>query len=215
MASVRSEEYKYANAKRSMDMIRRLIYGNFDVNSMRLVTLTFRPDCNFDISNIKVCNKRFSVFVNKVRRVRSNFKFIKVAEFTKKGVVHYHMICNVAFLPSVKLAKLWSYGFISISKTDPSISKYLFKYLIKNVSDSRFGSSRVWSRSSNLIKPVSMYGVRAFNLARDLFGSGYTPTFSYNYSSPNLGRVRVYEFNLNTSYGVFSKGVILKGGDTK
>lgn len=210
--TVRSEEYKFRTAKRSLDMIRRLTVSNFTNKSMRHVTLTFSPSCNFDITDLSKCNKKFNLFVHRIRAKYKKFMFIKVAEFTKKGVVHFHMVCNVAFIPSKVLASYWTYGFISVSKCDVSISGYMFKYLVKSVGDPRFGSARLWSRSSNLVKPYNVYGDKAVSLACDIINMGYTPRFSYKYRSPNLGLVRVFEFDLFRDKPVFNRNKFVARG---
>jgi len=198
--NIRNPEYRYRNARKAMNTIRRLSVGNFRLDEMKHLTLTFMDDLDFDIRDITVCNKKFTKFAKKLRRKYNSFKYVKVAEFQDKnnrGAVHYHVMCNLPFVDPEKVERLWGYGFIKIRKPPYDIAKYLFKYLIKNSGDKRFNNKRSWSHSNNLETPKIYYQQMANSARHDLAERNLSPNFSYSYDSNFNGMIHVYEYDLN------------------
>ncbi|OGC45211.1 hypothetical protein A2V49_01215 [candidate division WWE3 bacterium RBG_19FT_COMBO_34_6] len=183
-----------------MDTIRRLSVGNFRLDEMKHLTLTFKGGLDFDIKDITICNKKYNTFEKKIRKIHQDYKYIKVAEFqdkNKRGAVHFHVMCNLPYIDSEVLEKMWGYGFIKIRKPPYDIAKYLFKYLIKNSYDKRFEGKRSWSHSKNLVVSKVWYQQMAIAGRQDLADRNLAPNYSYSYESNFNGMIHVYEYDLN------------------
>lgn len=210
----RTKEYKKRNIKRSLDTIRRLCITNFDDNSLRHITLTFNQKlCTHNINSLKECNKCFSLFITRLRKKYPNVKFVKVAEFQKRGAVHFHVISDLTFVKSSIISKIWGYGFISVSKPSYKISRYLFKYLIKSIDDPRSNEGRMWSASSNLTRSKIYYNLKAYRIKDRLMNiNNYVPSYSYTYLKPyNSAIISCLEFD--TIHCFRNSNYNSKGGD--
>lgn len=130
------------------------------------ITLTFAEN----ITNIEQANKKFKNFIDKVRRVKKDFKYLVITEFQKRGATHYHMLCNVSINdnkliysqednPKFKHIKYWNYGFTSVEviKEDPKkIIGYIAKYMTKDIDNRLFNRHRYFC-SRNLNVPKENY----------------------------------------------------------
>ncbi len=193
--SNRKIEYRKRTVKRTLDVIRRLANGYFNDEYTKHLVLTFADTNQFDISNIEVCNKHFYKFTQKLRKLDSNFKFIKVPEYHKRReAIHYHVMCDVQFIDQSMLQDIWGHGIVFIRKTPVSIARYLYKYLMKNVNDERFIGKRIWSYSRNMLPPQIMYGSKAHNLILRLNNSKAKPTYKFDYYSKYNANIEIYEF---------------------
>lgn len=134
------------------------IMCNQDMNLF--ATLTYSPDAVEDKSDYKECYKYLNTFLSN-RVQRRGLKYVCAPELTKKGDVHFHMICNAqgvgelaqAFSPHTgkplkrhgkplyNLAE-WTRGFSSAEyitdlEGDGSaydrVAKYIFKYIGKDL----------------------------------------------------------------------------------
>jgi hypothetical protein len=191
----RTDEYKFRTAKLGMDRIRRLSLGNFKDYEIKHIVLTFSPKCSFNIKDLGVCNKKFNDFMHVMKSHYPYLKYIKVAEYTRAGNVHFHVICNLHFVPSKQIGKYWGNGYIWIRKAPYNIARYMFKYLLKNVGDSRFSGHRCWCHSSNMVDSQVIYR-KSFLVLRDIDTYGYSVTFEYVYKSMNNGIIHVTEYDL-------------------
>ncbi len=137
--------------RRARTEVRRLINSNPDL--IKFITLTFKEN----IINLDIANRDFKIFIQRLRRYYQNFnfKYIAVVEFQKRGAVHYHMISNIEYIDSKKLAEIWSSGFIKINKINhiSNIGAYVCKYLHKDFSDSRLAGRKTFFASKNIAKP--------------------------------------------------------------
>ena len=141
------------------------------------ITLTFEEN----ITDIESANKKFRYFVDKVRRIRKDFKYICIPEFQKRGAVHYHLLTNIPMdskiIPKREKLKLWnketkSYkeleyydikywneGFSSaepIKDNPKKIIGYISKYMTKDIDNRLFNKHRYFY-SQNLNKPKESY----------------------------------------------------------
>jgi len=208
----RSKEYALRTVKRSKDNIRRLSIGNFNDYEVRHLVLTFKNGLNFDINNLKECNKRFYLFSQKMNKFYPDFKYIKVAEYQKRGAVHYHVICNLRYVSSKDIARIWGYGFIKIGKCPYNIAQYLLKYIYKSIGDKRFKGSRVWSSSSNLVRPQSYYLKKVYEFKNLMCDKDLVPTYKYSYKSRENGNIFCTEYD-TVHCLTRSKFNYIKGGD--
>jgi hypothetical protein len=147
-----------------------------------MLTLTFNPKIynNRIIDISEVANKEFNRFMTLVRyhfktKNREFPKYIKTAEYTKKGIIHFH-ICFfncTRLLDWRELEQYWKNGFIFINRTLKkkkirSPVDYICKYIIKGINLKNeknritqalnwlFGI-RTYTNSRNLIYPLYYY----------------------------------------------------------
>lgn len=130
------------------------------------ITLTFAEN----VTNVTFANKKFRYFIDKVRRVKKDFKYLCIPEFQKRGAVHYHMLCNINIdndsllyvqedNKKFKHIKYWNDGFSSIEVMtgDPKkVVGYISKYMTKDIDNRLFGKHRYFY-SQNLITPKESY----------------------------------------------------------
>ena len=57
----------------------------------QFLTLTFAEN----VTDIDYANKKFSYYVDQVRRVYKDFRYLCIPEFQKRGAVHYHLLTNI------------------------------------------------------------------------------------------------------------------------
>jgi hypothetical protein len=103
-------------------MIRRMLECNF-TEQYAFVTLTFAPSNEIDVTDNKICNKLFNKFKKRLSYYFKNnrlpeFMYLGVTEFqdeTRKGPIHYHIVCNLIETPTEMIQILWSYG--EVNKT--------------------------------------------------------------------------------------------------
>lgn len=162
-SSLLSEHYE-ANRKTSINRarkeIRRLLECNFS-EEYAFITLTFGDSISSDITNIDVCNKKFTDFKKRMayylkRNGFQPFKYIGVTEFQdhRNGSVHYHLVCNLTSLSKSTLGDLWDYGWVDIKvvNSNPNENEKLSNYLKKGIGDPRLIGKKKYLRSKFLFK---------------------------------------------------------------
>lgn len=138
------------------------------------ITLTFAEN----VTDIDYANKKFSYYVDQVRRVYKDFRYLCIPEFQKRGAVHYHLLTNIDVdseliprRPNKKLynktdrnykeiefydLKYWNEGFSSaeMMSGDPKkVVGYISKYMTKDIDDRLFGHRRYfYSRNLEIPK---------------------------------------------------------------
>lgn len=100
------------NLNRSKYNLQRLIKTNEDVFKT-FITLTFEDD----IKDIVSANKKFHIFITKVKSIYKDFKYVCVPEFQKNDRVHYHLLTNISY-SNLKLINENNilYQFLSMNK---------------------------------------------------------------------------------------------------
>lgn len=130
------------------------------------ITLTFAEN----EQNVESANRKFRYFIDKIRRVKKNFKYLCIPEFQKRGAIHYHLLTNISTNddkliysqsdnPKYKHIKYWNLGFDSIEVIKGDIKKivgYISKYMTKEIDNRLFGHRRYFY-SNNLDKPLENY----------------------------------------------------------
>ncbi len=130
------------------------------------ITLTFEDN----ITDLESANKRFRYFVDKVKRVKKDFKYLCITEFQKRGATHYHLLTNISINDKkliysqednkkFKHIKYWIDGFTSIEeiKGDPKkVIGYISKYMTKDIDNRLFNRHRYFY-SRNLVRPKVSY----------------------------------------------------------
>lgn len=195
----REEEKNIYSGKRARENIRRLALANFsNTQNAKFLTLTFAYDCK----NIDFTNKEFNKFIKRLRYRFGDFKYIAVIEFQDKnreGVIHYHILNNLQYVPYDDLLEIWGHGWIWVNRINhvDNIGAYLVKYMGKKElggRDRRLKGKKAYFTSRNLKKPVILHGQKAFEILKTL--ENKKVVFTNSYESEYLGRIIYKEFNL-------------------
>lgn len=150
---------------RARKQIRRLLECNF-TDQYAFLTLTFSPTEEFDVTDIKSCNRLFSCFKKRLAyHLKVNqlpeLRYLGVMEFQDKhrqGAIHYHLICNLIEVPIVQLQGLWQYGGVhkAIVKANPTENEKIAYYLKKGISDPRLNGYKRYFYSQGLMQPITV-----------------------------------------------------------
>lgn len=164
------------NALNSYHSFERLVQNNFNPNSSLFITFTFANTDQFDVTDVKQCNRLFTKFFNKVMRPMfgNKFKYVATIEFqdaNNRGAVHYHVLIDLMkpypYIDKKKLAKLWGYGSnVEVERLTSSehVARYVGMYMYKQIIDERlYGKKKYWS-SQGLVRPNEMYGTNVEKL---------------------------------------------------
>lgn len=145
---------------RTRNYIAMLCTANVDANPLYrpvFLTLTFKKN----IKDIKEANYHYTLFIQRLKyQIRSNLKYIAVIEFQKRGSIHYHCVFfNLPFIQKDKLESIWSHGFsnIQIAKNINDVSKYVSKYMSKQLLDKRLVGQKAYFCSRGLQRPKTYY----------------------------------------------------------
>lgn len=164
------EEYKEKkieerNIIRSKLDCQRLAKSNME-DWETFVTLTFAEN----ITDIDYANTRLKYFIDKVRRVKKDFKYLCIPEFQKRGATHYHLLTNIPLddeklmyiqedNPNFKHIRYWIDGFTSVEPIKGDAKKivgYIAKYMTKDIDNRLFNRHRYFY-SRNLNAPKENY----------------------------------------------------------
>lgn len=160
-----SNEIDIKNIMRSKLQCQRIAKSN--INDWKtFITLTFEEN----ITDVEFANKRFKYFIDKVRRVKKDFKYLCITEFQKRGATHYHLLTNIDIHdekviysqednPKFKHVKYWIDGFTSVEVMKGDYKKiigYISKYMTKDI-DNRLFNHRRYFYSRNLNLPSNSY----------------------------------------------------------
>lgn len=196
------ENYKRTQRCRR-ESVRQLAAMNFDRNS-KFVTLTFKDTDEFDIRSVKDCDKRFKLFIDRLRRRYPELMYLAVIEFQDKhgrGAVHYHMLCNLPFIKAKKLEEIWKYGYVKINAIDKvdHVGAYISKYMTADMDDERLCGLKAYLYSRNLQKPIQVtsWGSDAdeFRSVHEFIESN-SPSYAATYESEECGTVTVLQYKL-------------------
>ncbi len=178
------------NIDRSKFQLQRLIKAN-EKKFKTFITLTFAEN----VKSIRESNKVFNSFRTYIKKLKSDFKYVCVPEFQKRGAVHYHLLTNINYtdfsLLSQKEVKLWdpkskkwqigrnikgwNKGYSLVKNMENiNVVGYLSKYMNKDIDNRLFGFRR-YLNSSNLIKPneyyINLYDDQDFNIIADILAN--------------------------------------------
>lgn len=158
-------EIEERNITRSKLQCQRIAKANMEYWET-FITLTFADN----VTDIKLANKRFKYFIDKVRRIKNDLRYLVVPEHQKRGAIHYHLLTNISINdtklmynqednPKFKHIKYWLDGFNSVELIKGDAKKvigYISKYMTKDV-DNRFFGQRRFFYSQNCIVPKISY----------------------------------------------------------
>lgn len=173
-------EYKkieLKNINRSKFELQRLVKANEDIFKT-FITLTFKDN----VMDITLANKKFAHWRTQIRKMFSEFSYVCVPEFQKRGAIHYHILTNLdinensnIIIPQKEFSekqlkkmtleqrkkcydvKYWNCGFSSVfSVKDINVVGYMSKYMTKDI-DNRLWGKRRYLYSQNLKTPTTLY----------------------------------------------------------
>jgi len=179
---------------RARNELRRLALSNFS-NKSKFITLTFKED----MKDIAESYKLFKAFTRKLRKNQKDFKYIAVIEFTKAGRIHYHMLCNLKYVPANEIEKAWGQGFIKINRIDhvDNIGAYVIKYMTKEDADTRLIGKKMYQTSKGLDRPKELVGKEAEYLYERMLKEKRKKVYSSSYENKQTANQIFYEeFNL-------------------
>lgn len=145
------------SVNRTRTEIRRLINSNPQL--CKFLTLTFKRN----MTNLKKANYFFNIFIQKMQSRFKEFQYLAVVEFQKRGAVHYHLLCNLRYVQSGKIEKIWNNGFIKINRIDriSNLGAYVCKYVQKELFDKRMFRKKKYFCSQTLQRPTEIVGQNA------------------------------------------------------
>lgn len=163
------------NITRSKLQCQRIAKANMEYWKS-FVTLTFEDN----VTDEEFANKRFRYYVDKIRRVKKDFRYICVKEHQKRGAIHFHLLtnleCDTDLIPKRPLKRLynkeskiwkdldyydlkyWNDGFSSaepVSGDAKKIVGYISKYMTKDIDDRLFGRRRFFYSQNCIVPKVS------------------------------------------------------------
>ena len=208
VANAKMEE----NARRSVRRARLRLYDLLMCNSgLNLwVTLTYSPE-KVDKSSYSDCYSVFKVWAsNGVQR--AGLRYVGVPELTKKGDVHFHLMCNAEAVKLVRAinphtgrplsqkgravynVENWPGGFSTAIYTDRdssprALALYMLKYMGKDVGFKVGG--RYVLTGGKLEKPVEVVG----ECVQEFLTGGEVYTGDYQVDIDRVGVFRRVEFD--------------------
>jgi len=195
----RFENYAQRQQKRR-DMIRRLSTMNFKCKYAKFITLTFKEN----ITDIKVANKEFKKYVQRMRYRYGPFKYIAVIEFQDRGAIHYHMLSDLPYIHYDKLYEIWDNGNIHVRSVDhvDNLGAYLVKYMTKENDDERLQGENGYLISKGLERPIELkswvHGKDSVCMVVQKYGlDKKMPTYASTYESEFTGNTGYLQFNLS------------------
>lgn len=214
-----------SSMSRARNKIKILSFSNPDLIGM--LTLT-----NKDCPSEKVALKRFKNFREKIKENGyTDFKFLGVKEFQKRGSIHWHLLVNYcpALAPSPNnpkklISSLWSYGwsdFVYITGDDKWRTElYLLKYMTKNHLK-QFAQYYVRSRNLDEIEPQKLKSaqpipVQADNIWTTQISNSFVDNFTitdYTVNIKYLNQRRIACKNVQSTPGQVSTKTAKIGTD--
>ena len=199
--SERIEENRKLTTRRAREKIRRLALCNFDAETSRFLTLTFRDGSVDDVTNVEQCNKEFKKFIQRLKYNYGDFKYIAVIEFqdkNKRGAVHYHIMYDLPYIKRSKLIELWGNGSVDIRKMYhvDNLGAYLTSYMLKDIGDHRLRGKKCYLTSKNLDKPILLRGQEILDVERIYQLDKKEIVFTNSYESEHHGLITYKEYNI-------------------
>ncbi len=158
------KEIELKNINRSKLSLQRLVKSNEHLFKT-FITLTFAEN----VKDVKIANKKFDNWRRMIKRKKSDFLYVCVPEFQKRGAVHYHLLTNLDIKENHDLiipqenkkhqydVKYWKNGFSSVfDMKDINVVGYISKYMTKDI-DNRLWGHRRYFYSQKLKKPSTLF----------------------------------------------------------
>lgn len=202
---LKTEEGKETVSDRRIRTLHRskkqvLRYANANSSTLnKFLTLTFRDN----VQDVDTANREFDKFIRRLNRYlrkedRGPLRYICVVEFQQRGAVHYHLLCNLAFMRKKKLEDIWGQGFVDIKRIDrvDNIGAYMTKYMSKSLGDKRLEGRKSFFKSQNLNDPIEIKQENHVLAEIKKIPEGVEP-FEVETESEHLGKIIYRQYNLN------------------
>lgn len=180
--------------KRARSTLRRLINANageFD----KFVTLTFAEH----ETDLDFCHYELKKFVKRLKyQIKKDLKYVAVVEFMKSGRVHYHLLCNLGYVPNRVLREIWGLGNVKINRVKDvsNLGAYVCKYMQKDFADKRLEGRKCFFGSRGLLRPVEITAEKEVNqLVADLL-QGFVPVYYGEFENEYTGKCSYRQYNL-------------------
>jgi hypothetical protein len=171
------DEIRNDNLKKCRQTVRRITDANTQFK--KFWTLTY-PVSVEHRKDIKKCRKDLKNCILRVERY-FNFKFsyLEVVEFQENDSVHFHIVCNLPFIPKSDLHildDLWGFGdnASTVKLLTDKHRSYITKYMTKELFDGRLFCQKKFTRSNDLILPEVVYNDDVDEYLADLCKQGVT-----------------------------------------
>lgn len=145
--SAREPEYiEWLAARRRRRIFHRAMSGMHRKGQYRLITLTTSDEAHAAGKDIQ---RSFRALVMRLRRRGLCDGYIKVKEFTKRGLAHLHVVVRGRYIPQALLSEMWRdlhdspIVDVRAVRTHNGMGAYLSKYLGKS-EDGRYSWSWDW-----------------------------------------------------------------------
>lgn len=202
-----SARYRRAdNVRRFKRDFIRLVRANLGgIESPALLTLTM-----FEIMGIKQAYSLFTLFFRDLSKItKSNFRYVAVPEFQRRGAVHFHVLIWGLSEDLIKnernnrrIQNIWQRGFVDSIPTDgsPRLAGYLGKYMSKAMQDQRLLGQKAYTASRNVLRPLLFKAQEEFDDISDFYLEGFSPLAlqdkSFDTQWLGKGRYRLYKKNI-------------------
>jgi hypothetical protein len=148
---------------------------------------------------VKIANKFFNKFIMRMKYRYGDFTYLSIIEFQQRGAVHYHFLCNLPYIKTSEVEKIWGHGFIKINKIKnvTNLGAYVCKYLQKDIEDERLFNKKKYFCSENIKRPIEICErkmVEELILQHDL--NSVKPDYESTFENEYTGKVTYRQFKL-------------------
>ncbi|WP_036119300.1 rolling circle replication-associated protein [Lysinibacillus sphaericus] len=130
----KAEDIKRCSIANSKRTFKGIIHANYK-NNFCMLTLTFKPDCDFDTTDFDTC--RSTLFWKSLKRCKKltdvDLRYVGAIEFQQNGNIHFHILCRIPQQFKQLLKSKWKHGGLHYSlphgsaEDTPKIASYLNK----------------------------------------------------------------------------------------
>ena len=208
------------NLARSRSLLIDLAYSNYSTWHS-FVTLTFGEN----LTDVRVANSEFKKWVTLWKRKKSDFVYIAVPEFQKRGAVHYHVLTNLICgvdIPKTDPIRTWNkekkkyfdieyhdipywkHGFTSafdLKLTDDrfDVAAYMCKYMYKDIDDRLYSHQKIMHSKS--LKMPDVYRVSCSDMFNDFIACMFAKykISSFNFDAKGKYQVSFFQMSVKLS----------------
>lgn len=147
------------NLARARAGLRRLVAANEDIwgELPKFVTYTFAAN----VTDLKAAKVRWRQYTRRLRATYGSRKYVCVAEFQKRGAVHFHALhFDLPYVPKAgdHLGALWRQGNVKVIalRKVACVAAYVSKYLDGEMQDKRLAGAKAYFGSRGLRRPYQL-----------------------------------------------------------
>ena len=162
-----TEESYYYNQRRKRNDIIDLVDINFENQKSCFITLTFADEVEYQFAV-----NGFKGFARNARRRYNNFKYVATIELQQRGVIHFHIICNITEQEECNqfVSNYWTYGTYDVQSIygRNKLALYMTKQFTAQDKTSLLFNRRCYFVSQGLDKP---YVVKSWDISDSAYNS--------------------------------------------